>query len=589
VEKFCPVCGRGYDSDLDVCEDDGERLVIVSEEPSMVGRELEGKYKITDELGEGGMGSVYLAYQSTMDREVAVKVLKRQYCQNKLAIKRFLREARAASKLAHPNTITVYDFGQTADGLLYMVMEKLNGRPLADIMDEEGILHPERAVHILAQVCDSLAEAHANGITHRDLKPENIFIEPKFGNPEHVKVLDFGIAKMTEEGNTQATATGMICGTPSYMSPEQAMGKEIDGRSDVYALGILLYEMLAADRPFDGDTAMEVMLKHLNEEPPKLPPEVQAEVPEALVELMHRMLAKRVEERPSDCQTLKTELQAAMGARPSSSHIKRFEGPKRERTPTVDAVTSFDKAGLGDDPLPKKRNWTVVAVAAAVLVIGGVAGFMAMSADEGNQAAASAAVSGTDGGEKAAAVEKDDPAKAEKLDKGADTDKKPESKDDAKAEEKPAAATPDKAAVVPTVATKAEPGAVAGSALRATSETGAVMKKNPPVEMVNLTITSQPPGSYVWDGKDLVGQTPLTIAKPKNSGTVKFKLTAEGFKDKQLLLGTVQSYTSKVNLVSASAAPVIKPQPTNAVTSNRKTFKKKRKKKKRSGGGIGTF
>ena len=148
MEKFCPNCGRVYDEAVTECEDDGERLVILNEEPSLVGRVIEGNYTLKSELGEGGMGTVYLADQASMGREVAVKVLRRELTMNKLATTRFLREARAASKLSHPNTITVYDSGQTSDGLLYIVMEKLKGRPLDEILAEEGPLNAHRAVHV---------------------------------------------------------------------------------------------------------------------------------------------------------------------------------------------------------------------------------------------------------------------------------------------------------------------------------------------------------------------------------------------------------------------------------------------------------
>ena len=612
MEKFCPVCGRGYDAALDTCEDDGERLVIVSEEPSLVGRELEGKYTITDELGEGGMGSVYLAYQSTMDREVAVKVLKRQFCQNKLAIKRFLREARAASKLAHPNTITVYDFGQSADGLLYMVMEKLNGKPLADILDDEGMLHPERAVHILSQVCDSLAEAHANGITHRDLKPENIFIEPKFGNPEHVKVLDFGIAKMADGDNTQATATGMICGTPSYMSPEQAMGKAIDGRSDIYALGILLYEMLAAERPFDGDTAMEVMLKHLNEPPPPLPDLVRTRSSQELIDILHDMLAKHPGDRPADCQELKMALQASIG-NDAGTGVKRIKGPTKDRPATVDAITSFDKGAIPTDtassPPVKGRSWRAVAAALLLLVGGGVA-LVASGALDGDPKDASAeiaevktdleAVEAVEAKEAAEIAEADRIAEAESQASG-----KPESVGSETARSAASQPAVDKAAEgssgqQPTAFSASEgddtpkagaaidaekPGAVAR---KATAEVAAKAAQPPPAAQgVSLTVRSTPDGAYVWDGQNLVGQTPLTLDKPKNSGTVQLKLTAEGFKDKEVLLGTVQSYTSTVTMVSLTAAPASK-------TSDKRRKKKaktvkKAKKVRKKPGNIGTF
>ncbi|MCA9513580.1 MAG: serine/threonine protein kinase, partial [Myxococcales bacterium] len=358
MEKFCPTCSRVYGVDSTTCEVDGERLVILKEEPSLVGHVLDGKYTLLSRLGEGGMGSVYLAEQATMGREVAIKVLRREFSQNRTAIKRFLREARAASKLTHPNTITVYDFGQSNDGLLYLVMERLSGRPLADILDEDGAMPIERAVHIMSQVCDSLSEAHAAGIFHRDLKPENIFIEQKAGNTDFVKVLDFGIAKMQGEEVTQATATGMICGTPSYMSPEQAMGRDIDGRSDIYALGILLYEMLTDGKPFEGDTPMEVMLKHINEPAPNIYQRTQIGVPEGIQDAIDAMLSKQVADRPMTCQDVKALLIAGLKtpvAGPITDTSDPAIPPKR-REDTAERAQTLEKTGLSPAVAPPKES-----------------------------------------------------------------------------------------------------------------------------------------------------------------------------------------------------------------------------------------
>ncbi len=384
MEMFCPACSRVYKEGAVLCEADGERLVLLTEEPSLVGHVLDGKYTLLSKLGEGGMGSVYLAEQATMGREVAIKVLRREFSQNRLAIKRFLREARAASKLAHHNTITVYDFGQSNQGLLYLVMERLSGRSLADVLDDEGPLSIERAVNIFAQICDSLAEAHHQGITHRDLKPENIFIEEKVGATEFVKVLDFGIAKMQgDEATSQATATGMICGTPSYMSPEQAMGKDIDGRSDIYAIGVLLYEMLTNEKPFDGATPMEVMLKHINEPPPLLFERTGVVVTPAMQEAIHRLLGKKPDDRPDDCQAAKRLVQAAAKAsqegvessvnESEAARKRRDDTEERSRAPEMTGISpAANLSSVAARPLPNKRPvwlWPVLGVALAAVIV----------------------------------------------------------------------------------------------------------------------------------------------------------------------------------------------------------------------------
>ena len=418
MEKFCPACGRVVpDEAATVCEVDGERLVVLQDEPDLVGSTLEGKYEVIGRLGEGGMGTVYLAKQSSMRREVAVKVLRPQYARNKLAIKRFLREARAASRLTHPNTITVYDSGQTDSGSLFLVMEKLGGRPLSHVLHQEAPFTPRRSVAILAQLCDSLSEAHTMGIVHRDLKAENIFLERLAGNPEHVKVLDFAIAKMTEEATTQATATGMICGTPSYMSPEQAMGRDLTGASDIYSLGVLLVEMLTGSRPFAGDTPMEVMLKHINAEPDPLPDTVDPSVREALDGVVQQMLTKDPADRPPDCQAVKQLLLEALGlTTPGQEAAPAVVTSVREdNIPTKDDPTTLG-TGLSpaatQSPLTTGSEWrpqgrgTLVAVTIGVLGGLGALVWIATSGPGDRQVAVSEAAEATPGdpAEKAATV-----------------------------------------------------------------------------------------------------------------------------------------------------------------------------------------
>lgn len=308
--KFCPVCGDAFTLEDEQCPNDGARLLLAAEDSNLVGEVLDGRYEIRSILGEGGMGVVYLAHQPTMDRDVAVKVLHPYYSKDKEALQRFLREARAASKLRHPNTIRVFDFGQTQDGLLYMVLEILRGRSLADIIDNDGRLTYHDAIDIAVQVCDALSEAHEQRIIHRDLKPDNIHIEQAHGRPNHVKLLDFGIAKM--ESDVRATQTGAIVGTPTYMSPEQATGADpVDGRADIYALGCIIYEMVTGVVAFQGATPLEVLVKHLNETAPPIPDEVKAEVPDALLLLIERTMAKRAGDRYPNCEALRGALQAA--------------------------------------------------------------------------------------------------------------------------------------------------------------------------------------------------------------------------------------------------------------------------------------
>ncbi|MCA9515282.1 MAG: serine/threonine protein kinase, partial [Myxococcales bacterium] len=207
-----------------------------------IGKILDGKLEILDVLGRGGMGVVYRARQLSMDRDVAVKVLHGQAVADQESVQRFLHEAKVASRLRHPNVITVFDFGQTEDGLLYLVMELLEGTELSKVLDEERRLAPARVVHLMTQVCDAVQHAHDAGLIHRDLKPENIFLMAGSNlRADFVKVLDFGIARAQEvEGSERLTRTGTLCGTPAYMSPEQILGDKLDARSDIYSLGVML-------------------------------------------------------------------------------------------------------------------------------------------------------------------------------------------------------------------------------------------------------------------------------------------------------------------------------------------------------------
>lgn len=266
-----------------------------------MGKVVAGKYKILDRLGSGAMGSIYKAEHTALSKPVVIKVLHRHLIADQNHIKRFHREAKAASRLNHPNCISVLDFGQTEDGWLYICMEYVAGKDLCRIIFEEKRLEPRRVIHIASQVLDALDEAHAQGVIHRDLKPENIMIERLRTNPDFVKVLDFGIAKIRDvdgRGDTSGfkTATGMVFGTPEYMSPEQIRGEELDGRSDLYSLGIVMYHMLTGELPFTGDSVLEIATKHLREPPVPLS-EKRPDLPRGLCAFVHKLLEKDREKR----------------------------------------------------------------------------------------------------------------------------------------------------------------------------------------------------------------------------------------------------------------------------------------------------
>lgn len=268
-----------------------------------LGRTLQdGQFQIVQKIGAGGMGAVYKATQPAMNRMVAVKILHANLTNRKDLVSRFRREARAMSHLTHPNTVRVLLYGELDDGSLYIVMEHLEGRNLNQVVRKEGPMPVERAIPILLQVCGALQEAHLQGIVHRDLKPENIFLCTNGGLKDFPKVLDFGLAKVTERelrpGSIMLTQEGMVFGTPEFMSPEQAQGKTLDPRSDLYSLATILYELLTGKLPFDAKTPMEYIQLHVMKPPIGLDERVPGKVfPPGLGAVLARALAKRPEDR----------------------------------------------------------------------------------------------------------------------------------------------------------------------------------------------------------------------------------------------------------------------------------------------------
>jgi len=276
---------------------------------SMIGRDIIGQYVIEAKLGEGGMGEVYLAEQPAIGRKVAIKVVHSQLRVVEEQAERFRNEAKAAASLSSPHIVEIFNWGELDDGTLFMAMEYLRGQTLAELLDERGPLEPELAVAIATQICAALSEAHAAGIVHRDLKPSNVMLLERDGHEGYfVKVLDFGVAKL--EG-ADITASGAMFGTPQYMSPEQLRAGTIDGRSDLYALGVMLYEMLSGELPFRSPSAIGYITAHLHDQPPALP----GEVPRALAEVVELLLAKNADERPRDANATAAELRAALGGR----------------------------------------------------------------------------------------------------------------------------------------------------------------------------------------------------------------------------------------------------------------------------------
>src|SRR5918999_3352206 len=262
---------------------------------------IDKRYELRGLVGSGGMGDVFVAHDEILDRDVALKLLKDHYAKNEEFIERFRREARSAASLSHPHIVPVFDWGETGDGMYYIAMEYLPGGTLKDRITSEGTLSPRTAVEVALQIAEALEAAHERGVIHRDIKPRNILIT----DSGHVKVADFGIARAAE--TTTISSLGDILGSVKYMSPEQAAGERVGAASDLYSLGVVLYEMLTGRVPFEVETPADVPVKHAGGPPPH-PREINPEVPEGVDALVMRLLSTDPEDRHASAAELIEEL-----------------------------------------------------------------------------------------------------------------------------------------------------------------------------------------------------------------------------------------------------------------------------------------
>jgi len=456
--KVCPQCDEQYPGDVEFCAKDGAKLrsATESDEDPMIGRVLEGRYRIVERFSEGGMGAIYLARQETVGRQVAIKTLRTALADSQEFTDRFMREARVTSKISHPNCVTIHDFGQTDDTLLYLVMEYLEGETLADRLEREK-LSTEDAIQIAIQVSNALEATHGQDVVHRDLKPDNIFLLDAAGERIFVKVLDFGISKVADGGDESLTKTGQVFGTPEYMSPEQGRSKSLDGRSDLYSLGCILYEVLSGSPPFRADTPMAVLVSHIQEEPRPL--DEIADVPKALAEFVDDLLTKDVDERPASAAVVRRRLEEIRsdmaGNRPSESignvkpaseaaesSVRSSEGESNSGGTGGGAAADADgnqDAGENQDESPIDSQWgqgadsgeyessgtsvwlaIALFVAFAVLLVGGAFAVGSFAYYEWGDGAVAAADAG----------EQSDEDEEQAADDGDDTEKVAESSDE---------------------------------------------------------------------------------------------------------------------------------------------------------------
>jgi len=409
-ERICSRCGASYGADVLFCPKDGIPLgakTTEAEHDPYLGLTLGGEYQLEQLIGIGAMGRVYRAHQRGIERSVAVKILHRELLKNPSVVARFLREARVASRLAHPGVVQMFSTGEVESsepgvgGEAYLVMEYLDGISLRSALAAAGGSLPlPRTLHILLQLCDAVGEAHAAGIVHRDLKPENVMLVQRGDDAEHVKVLDFGVARMQTVDASVATQAGVIFGTARYVSPEAAQGKSVTAASDVYSLGIMAFECLAGRTPFEGENPIQILIQHTQSEPPKLGSIPRAAyVPEPLAEVVDRTLSKSPAARNRDAHELARALREAArqsGVSPddlaavssgTSSGAKAFASIQRTKNlgipePLVgrSTPTAASPVPLDDDldeappspPMTALPRWVVVGFFVLLVVVLGL-------------------------------------------------------------------------------------------------------------------------------------------------------------------------------------------------------------------------
>jgi serine/threonine-protein kinase len=352
--KRCPACKREFPATEIVCSYDNTILMTVSVD-QLIGTTLADKYLVMSEIGRGGMSIVYKGKHTLMDRIVAIKMLQSQLVADPTSTKRFQQEAQAVSCLAHPNVIGVFDFGIAPTGQPYLVMDFLVGESLADIIKRDNHVPEKRAIGLFMQACDALEHAHKKGVIHRDLKSSNIMIIDAEGKPDTIKVVDFGIAKLMPSSGKQAqnlTQTGEIFGSPIYMSPEQCLGQPLDARSDIYSMGVLMYEALTGYPPLMGHTIVDTMQMHVGTKPASFA-EMRPDLSftEDLQEVVFKALQKNPDDRFETMQAFYKGLERAQAAVTNGS--ARRIGPSSATAGSVNVLDPVVKASQAETTNPK--------------------------------------------------------------------------------------------------------------------------------------------------------------------------------------------------------------------------------------------
>jgi serine/threonine protein kinase len=348
-------------------------VTMVGTTDPLIGMTIDGRYLIERVLGEGGMGLVYRARHVVLNKLIAVKVLRAEVSNNAEVIARFHQEAQSATAIGNQHIIDVLDFGRLPDGATYFVMEYLNGSALTDVIERDAPIAIPRFVHIAKQLCDALGAAHGAGIVHRDLKPDNVFLVKRGQDPDFVKVLDFGIAKVGGS-SSKLTQAGQVFGTPHYMAPEQCQGKPVDLRADVYALGIILFELVTGKLPFESESLVGLLTAHMLEAPPP-PTSLRADCPPEVEAIILRCLAKDPDDRYADCAAMQADVDGFAAGLPVT-YTPRVSGiiesrTSRSSTAPLSSATTLPPAPM--PPAPVGGAFKAVAGLVAFGAIGAVA------------------------------------------------------------------------------------------------------------------------------------------------------------------------------------------------------------------------
>jgi serine/threonine-protein kinase len=492
----------------------------------LLGVVVDGRYRFEAVLGEGGMGIVYKATHTALGKPLAVKVLKPEVSKNEQIVARFKQEAQSASAIGNQHIIDVSDFGVMPDGSTYFVMEFLTGQSLTEAL-EQNRFATERTLRVGKQLCNALGAAHEIGVVHRDLKPDNVQLVTRGGQQDFVKVLDFGIAKVG--GSTsKLTQAGQVFGTPHYMSPEQCAGTAVDHRTDIYAVGVILYEMATGQVPFDADNLMGILTKHLYENPVpphELPPPV--DVPPALEAVILKCLAKKPETRYQSMGELLADLEAVEGGltpKAVADHMAMSAlGPHTD----PDVAGGHVTVGMGQ-PIPGKRGALPLVVGAVVLLAGGAAAFLLVGGQGGTAPA-------------------------------------------------------DEHLVQPAPVEPAPPAPPAPSVPAPTAPPPAPAPVPPPtaVKMVQVTIHSDPVGAELYRGGALLGNTPVSLPRPDGSEAVELELRAKGYAPKPFSITSQTGETLNVALAKVATPRVHKAAPRPAPVQEPAAPKGKPQKQRR--------